>query len=139
LIRITTLAAAGLLLAACGDNGEQSRESASQESRASAAEADKFVAGVNKDLRAMSPELSKSAWVASTYITPDSQFLAAKSNENFLNWMARTVEASKKFADLELSAPTARAITLIQTGTTMPAPSDPQKVSELAQLAAKME
>lgn len=139
IIRITTLAAAGLLLAACGDNGDrQARDDAGQ-AAVTPADADKFVAGINQDLRRMSPELSKSAWIASTYITPDSQFLAAKSNENFLNWMARTVEASKRFTDLELSPQTARAIKLIQTGTSMPAPSDPQKVAELAQLAASME
>ncbi len=139
--RITGFAAVTLLLAACGQDAGTNAggEEAAAASQATVAEADAFVAKVNKDLRAMTVESGKAAWVAATYITPDTQYLSAKSNEDYLNWLAKTVEASKRFGGLELSAPTARAIQLLQTGTSMPAPSAPEKVAELAQLAASLE
>ena len=41
--------------------------------------ADEFVARVNKEIRAMYPELTAAQWLSSTYIGDDSQLLAAKS------------------------------------------------------------
>lgn len=134
------LAAVTLLLAACG-NGQQNEgaDRSAQQSQPTTAEADQFVETVNQDIRKMTVAGAKAAWVASTYITPDTQFLAARENENFLNWLAKTVEASKRFQGLELSGESARAIQLLQTGTAMPAPSNPEKVAELAKIAAEME
>lgn len=136
--KIASLAAAAALLVACGERqAEQAGEQAA--AQPTIAEADAFVADVNSDIRNFIQEGSKAAWVASTYITPDTQFLAAKANEEYLGWLAKTVEASKRFGGLELTGPTARAIHLIQTGTTLPAPSDPAKVAELAKIAAELE
>lgn len=138
-IEIVGAAILALMLTACG-NGQDAGNAGSQEKDApTAADADRFVETVNADIREMTVSGAKAAWVASTYITPDTQYLAARSNEDFLNWLARTVEASKNFQGLELSGTTARAIQLLQTGTAMPAPSNPVKVAELASIAAEME
>lgn len=138
---IVNLLAATFLLSACGNGQETDRAATAGKDKAPAtsAEADEFVEAVNADIREMTVAGAKAAWVASTYITPDTQFLAAQSNEEFLNWLSKTVEASKRFTNVELSGSTARAIQLLQTGTAMPAPSNPAKVAELAKIAAEME
>lgn len=139
IFRISTLAAAAFLLAACGNDGDRDRGAERQDgAQATAADADAFVARVNQDLRRLNEEGSKAAWIANTYITPDTQYISAKSGEQWLTWMANTVEESKRFGDLELTGKTDRAITLLQAGTSMPAPSDADKIAELARISSDL-
>lgn len=101
--------------------------------------ADQFIARVNAELKAMYPELTAAQWLSSTYITDDSQLLAAKANEKFLTSLNDWIEQSKKFEGQEMSPQTARAITLLKLGTAMPAPKDPAKLAELTRIATRME
>jgi len=101
--------------------------------------ADAFVARVNAELKAMYPELTAAQWLSNTYITDDSQLLAAKANEKFLSSLNDWIEQSKKFEGRQMSPETARAITLLKLGTAMPAPKDPAKLAELTRIATKME
>jgi peptidyl-dipeptidase A len=101
--------------------------------------ADEFVARVNNEIRAMYPELTAAQWLSSTYIGDDSQLLAAKSNERYLTQLNTWIAQAKKFEGQEMSPETARAIQLLRLATAMPAPKDPAKLAELAQIATKME
>ncbi|MGH6959944.1 MAG: hypothetical protein ACREE7_05630, partial [Dongiaceae bacterium] len=49
-----------------------------------AAEADAFIAGINDELRKKLPLFNSASWLQSTYITSDSQAVAAKFNEEYL-------------------------------------------------------
>ncbi|MCG8436198.1 MAG: M2 family metallopeptidase, partial [Gammaproteobacteria bacterium] len=106
---------------------------------ATASDADAFVAQTNEELRTMTAEGSKAFWLQATHITPDSQLIASKYNEAFLTWVSAKVEESKNFNGLELSAETQRGINIVKLGTPMPAPSDPEKLSELAKLSSELE
>jgi peptidyl-dipeptidase A len=101
--------------------------------------ADQFIARVNAEMKAMFPELSAAQWLSSTYINDDSQLLAAKANEKFLSKLNEWIEQARRFEGQEMSPETARAITLLKLSTAMPAPKDPDKLAELAMIAAKME
>jgi peptidyl-dipeptidase A len=132
---IPLAAAAAVLLLACGEKPAAPAPATGP----TAAEADAFVASVNQELRKKLPLYNAASWLQSTYITDDSQAIAAKFNEESLADQARWVQEAKKFKDVpNLSADTARALTLL-TNVSAPAPSDPAKQAELAKLLSKME
>ncbi len=101
--------------------------------------ADEFIVRVNAELMAMYPELTAAQWLSSTYINDDSQLLAAKGNERYLAQLNRWIEQARRFEGQEMSPETARAITLLKLGTSMPPPKDPAKLAELTRIAARME
>ena len=47
-----------------------------------AAAADRFVAGINQEIRDNYVEVTAAQWVAETYINGDTEVLVAKANEN---------------------------------------------------------
>ena len=107
--------------------------------RATPAEADAFVAELDRSRRARYPETAAAQWVSVTYINPDTQLLAAKANERDLAATKSEIEASKRFEGLELKPETARAIKLLELSTSMPAPKDPAKLGELTTIATRLE
>ena len=121
------------MLTACGGSGDNKNE------KATAADADKFVADLNADMRKMLPYLNSAQWLQATYITDDSQLISSKANEEFLGWQARRVEESKKFNGVEgMNPDTARMIMLLKN-VSAPAPTDPALQAELAKILSKME
>lgn len=130
------LAAAVLLLAACGSKEGDAPAAAAAPS---AAEADAFVAGINDDLRKKLPYLSAAQWAQATYITDETQMLSSRANEEWLEYLSGKVDESKKFNAVEASADTERAMLLLKLSTSNPAPNDPAKRAELAKILAKME
>lgn len=104
-----------------------------------AADADQFVAAVNAKAKADYPEQTAAAWLAVTYITPDSQLIAAKTNERALSELKTNVEKAAAFDGVSLTADSARALKLLKLSTAMPAPKDPVKLARMTTLATKLE
>ncbi|MGH8441654.1 MAG: M2 family metallopeptidase [Nevskiaceae bacterium] len=128
---VVSLLGAALALAACGKDTVRGE--------ATAAEADAFIAGINDELRARLPLLNAAGWLQSTYITGDSQMIAAKYNEEFLGLRAKWLQQAKRYQGVPgLSPATARALALLKN-TSTPPPSDPAKQAELAKLLSDME
>ncbi len=137
-----------LMLGACGGSSEQAApaiappatQAPAQKAGPTAADADAFVAGVDKFRADNAATMGAAFWIAQTYITDDAQLLAAKATEEQAEFESAKAEEAKRFNDTPgLSPETARALTLIKLGPTMPSPSDPAKRKELAQLAARMD
>ncbi len=104
-----------------------------------AADADKFIAGINDDLRKQLPYESSAEWVAETFITDDTQAISSKANEEHLAWQAKKLQEAKQFNSTQgLSADTARGLMLIKN-VSAPAPSDAGKQAEMAQILARMD
>lgn len=101
--------------------------------------ADEFVARVNEEMRGMYRELTASQWLSSTYINQDSQLLAAKGNERWLTALNGWIEQARRYDGQEMDPATARAISLLKLGTSMPAPRDTDKLAELTRIATRME
>ncbi len=132
MFRAALMLGCAMVLASCGGSDQKA-------GKGTAAEAEKFVAELNDDIRKMTPEISAANWLQSTYITDDSQLIAAKANEEYLGWQSRSVEASKRFNGVEgMSADTARGIMLLKN-VAAPAPSDKALQGELSKLLSKME
>ncbi len=131
---------ASLALSACTREPTPADTAAPGSAQAPADEtADQFIARVNAELKAMYPELTAAQWLSSTYITDDSQLLAAKGNEKFLGSLNAWIEQSRRFEGQQMSPDTARAITLLKLATAMPAPKDPARLAELTRIATRME
>lgn len=127
-------------LAACG-KAEQHEPPAepAKTPGLTAADADKFIAGVNDDLRKKLPFLNSAQWVQSTYITDDTELLSSTANEQWLEYLGKEIEEAKKFNTVDMSPDAARSMLLLKLNTAMPPPSDDAKREELAKIASRME
>lgn len=135
-----SIAIAVLGLAACEKSPTPDSSAPATGSTAPANEtADQFIARINGEWKAMQPELTKPQWLSNTYINDDTEFLAAKSNERYLSQLNQWIEQAKGFEGQQMTPETARAIQLLKLSTSMPAPSDPARLAELAGIASKME
>jgi len=100
---------------------------------------DQFIARVNNEFRATYAELSAAQWISSTYITDDSEMIAAKANERWLTQLNGWIEQARQYEGRPMSPATARSIMLLKLMTAMPAPRDPARLAELTRIASKME
>ncbi len=132
--RAALMLGCAIALASCGGSDQKTTAG-----KGTPAEADKFVAELNADIRKMSPYWQAAAWLQQTYITDDSQLINSRANEEYLNWQSRRIEESKRFTGVEgMSSDTARAIMLLKN-VAAPAPSDPALQGELAKILTKMD
>ena len=132
--------AGALALSACATNtARQDAAKAPAAAQATPAEADAFIAGVDRDYRDHYAEEVAAQWVAATYITQDTGLLEAKAGERSLTRLKDSIEASRRFDGVDgISAPTARQIDLLRRQSAMPAPKDPAHLAELAALGSKL-
>lgn len=134
----TSLAlAVAFALSACGQ--EPAAQSDARPAAAGGETAQQFVARVNREIAALNRETGKAFWVQATYITPDTNFLAARASEKTLAFNSRAVRESTRYLGQELDPDTERQLKLLRLGTSMPAPDDPEKRAELATIATSME
>jgi peptidyl-dipeptidase A len=148
LLRAVLMLSAALAVSSCGEQKPAApppsdpatqAPTAATSGAATAADADKFIADINADLRRMRPSISAAQWLQATYITDDSQLIASRYTEEFLGWQARRIEESKRFNNVQgLKPETARALMLLKN-VSAPAPSDPKLQGELATILSKME
>jgi peptidyl-dipeptidase A len=104
-----------------------------------AAEAEKFIGEVEMKLFALSTDASRAAWVQSTYITDDTEILAAQAAERLIAATARFAKEAARFDRLKLSEDLARKIRLLKLALTLAAPEDPKESAELTRITAAME
>jgi peptidyl-dipeptidase A len=102
-------------------------------------EARAFVKQLNEDLQTLWTNWARAEWVKATYITHDTEILAAKAHEKVLEYTSRAIEDATRFDGLDLDSETRRMLTLLKTSSSLPAPSDPDERARLAEIAAKME
>ena len=100
--------------------------------------ADQFVARINTELKAMYPEITVPQWLAATYISDDTQMLAAKSDERWLTLLNEWIEQAKQYEGQKMTADSARTIQLLKLSASMPPPKDPAHLGELTRIASKM-
>jgi peptidyl-dipeptidase A len=126
-----------LILAAftvAGCSGEVAVETGSDDKES----AEEFVERINAGLADLSTELGAAAWVRATYITHDTAILNSLATQKYSEWHSRSVRESLAYADQDLAPDTARALKLLKLGTSEPAPDDPAKREELAQITTEL-
>ena len=124
--RIILAVVPAAILAACSQGGKPAES------------ADEFVVRANGELYEIGKEYGQASWVQLTYITPDTQALAARAAEREQAAYARLIGESKTFEGKDISENAARTIKLLKLGLAAPAPDDPAKRSELAGIETRM-
>ena len=106
---------------------------------ATAASARAFLAGVNREMLGLINAAQRAGWVQSTYITPDTEMMAARANELLLNAVTRYAKDARRFDKIQLPAAERRQMDVLKNSLTMSAPPNPKESEELTRLVASME
>lgn len=106
---------------------------------ATAEEAKAYVQKLNADLLQLDVRDSTAQWVKSTYITDDTERLAADADDALLAYTAQALRDIQRFQGLKLDPETARMLYLLRVNNTLLAPNDAKARKELTELGAKME
>ena len=136
----STLAVA-LSLAAAAPAFAQAAPSAPAASTAAptAADADALVARAEKEAADYSLDASRIAWVNATYITDDTDALAAKSGAIGTEMGVRYALEAAKFDGVKgLSYDTRRKLDILKNGLTLPAPTRPGAAQQLSDISTRM-
>jgi peptidyl-dipeptidase A len=103
------------------------------------AEAKAFVEEAEQTLLALWIDASRADWVKSTYLTDDTEVLAAEANEKSISAGVAYAKKATRFDGLKLDEETARKLKLLKLALTVAAPSDPAEAAELTRIGAAME
>jgi peptidyl-dipeptidase A len=102
-------------------------------------EARDFIAGVNDRIRAEYAEVTAAQWIAETYISRDSELVAAKASERSLRRIAEDLQQAQRYSGVkDLDPQTRRALQLLAQQTAMPAPRDAARLAQLSALASRL-
>ena len=106
---------------------------------ATVASADAFVADAEKTLAEKSLPAQQIAWVNATYITDDTDALAAASGAEMTDLAVRYGLGAARYQALPgLSYDTKRKLDLLRGGITLPAPTTPGASAQLSMLTTRM-
>ena len=102
-------------------------------------EAERFLADAEKRLLDLNIKAARADWVKSTFITDDTEALAAAANETVIAATTELAEQSRRYENVDLSAEGKRKLKLLKLALTLPAPKDPAERAEITKLTASME
>jgi len=95
-----------------------------------------FLKAANERLNDLSVKYNQAQWVQETYITDDTEAVAAAMNENYLQAISDLAAEAKRFDNLQASPELTRQLKLLKLLVAAPAPNDPKERAELARLGA---
>jgi peptidyl-dipeptidase A len=127
----------------CPDPGAAHGGSASTSpptpSAATPEEAKKFVEQVDKDLRRLWIARDRAAWVNQNFITDDTEALAANGEEQTAAYVTEAIQKARRFDGVKgIDPDTQRQLLLLKLAQVVPAPSNAEERSELAQIQSGM-
>jgi peptidyl-dipeptidase A len=126
------------LAAAPGAAFAEGKKPAPKGAKPTVEEARQFLAEVQKRLLALSIEGGRAEWVQETFITYDTQILAAARNEVLLTAAVDAAKQAARFDGVQLPPDLRRQMELLKRGLTLAAPSDAAKTAELTRLSASL-
>jgi peptidyl-dipeptidase A len=103
-------------------------------------EARAFVDDVEAHLRKLWIFRDRAAWINDNFITDDTEALAAEGEERTAAYVGDAIRRSRKFVPIQAQLPpdVARKLYLLSVSQTIPAPSDPTRGAELADIETWM-
>ncbi len=115
-------------------------EAASTDSPSLTAEdARQFVADAEAQMEKLSIVGARTYWIYQTYINQDTQALAAKVSEEGTSLAVQLAGKAAEFRDVEVDADLRRKLDILGRGIVLPAPADPEKNAELADITTKLD
>jgi len=103
------------------------------------AEAKDFMDRAEQTLLTLTVDSARADWVKSTFITEDTEILAAQADEKQIAAAVKLVKEAQRFRSLQLPSDLARKFELLRNSLTLATPADPRESAELAQIASSME
>src|SRR6266536_1542158 len=103
------------------------------------AEAKAFLDEAEGRLLALATDAGRAGWVQSTYITDDTETLAAQANERQIAATVAYAKKATRFDKLKLPEELDRKMKLLKLSLTLATPSDPKEGEELTRITAAME
>src|SRR5215469_4773473 len=104
-----------------------------------AEDARKFIEDAEQKLLALNIDSGRADWIKDTFITDDTEAIAARLDERSISAAVEYAKESTRFDGLKLDPVTARKIKLLKLSLTLATPSDPKEGEELTRIAAAME
>src|SRR5271170_2888056 len=98
-----------------------------------------FMDRAEETLLTLNVDASRADWVKSTFITYDTEILAAQADEKAISATVKLVKEAQRFKDVKLPPELARKFLLLRTSLTLATPADQRESSEVAQVASSME
>lgn len=106
---------------------------------ATVAQAERFIAEAEKRLLDLGIKAERANWLNSTYITVDTDALAAETREDYTEAVTKLAEQSRRFDHLKLPYDVERKFKLLKLALTLPAPSNAAEREQLTKLSVMME
>ncbi|HZT38112.1 MAG TPA: M2 family metallopeptidase [Bryobacteraceae bacterium] len=104
-----------------------------------AEEAKAFLDKVEAELLTLTVDASRGDWIKSTYITDDTETLAAKLDERLINATVKFAKESTEYSRFALAPQLERKLKLLRNSLTLATPSNPAESAELTRIASAME
>ena len=146
LTQLIVLCTCSFLLAACGQStggtSGDSRESAAgtvQPAAPTPEDAVAFVTDAEAELERLGQLNERMGWVLQNFITEDTEFLAARTEEQFTAAKVAITSQAARFIDVEgLDYDTARKLRLLRNDIVTAAPMDAARTAEQAEIGTKL-
>ena len=103
-----------------------------------AADASEFIDDTEAQLLELWIASERASWVKATYITDDTDLLAAAAEEAVMAFVAEKAEEAQRFKRVDLEPADRRKLELLRTSIDLPAPRDEAERAELAGLSASL-
>ncbi|MFV0594354.1 M2 family metallopeptidase [Shewanella sp.] len=143
--RPTTLAltiALTLGLTACNDAQSKAEITAAtptvNKNAPDKAQAIAFIQDAEAQMAQLSIEANRAEWIYSNFITEDTAALSAAVGEKVSAASVRFATEAAKYANVELDPANARKLNILRSALVLPAPLDPAKNAELAQISSEL-
>jgi peptidyl-dipeptidase A len=104
-----------------------------------AADAKAFLATVNETTLKLGIEANRAGWVQQTYITDDTEALAARTSQAANDAGARFAKEATKYDHVDVPPTERRELTVLKTALVVASPSDPKESDELSKIMARLE
>jgi len=103
-----------------------------------AEEAKAFLDTANQTMDKLGIEASQGGWVQQNFITDDTEALGARTNQRYIDAIAKAVKDTTRFDKLDLPADQRRQLNVLKTSLVMATPADPKEAEELTTIMARM-
>jgi len=105
----------------------------------STSDAKTFLGTVNDTMKRLGIEQGRAGWVQQTFITADTEAIAARANQEFIDATARFAKESTKFDKVAVPADERRQLNLLKLSLTMVTPANPKESDEITKIMARLE
>ena len=93
-----------------------------------------FLDNADTTMLRLSNEANQAGWTQETYLTPDTEAIAARANESLINAVTGFARRAATFNAQTATPVQQRQLTVLKNSLTMASPSEPKESAELAQL-----